>query len=111
MAKKRKIDLSFVRVEADDTDEILKAKAAAALPKVLREAGRYAAEQAWNGLTRTFRNSIIKTDQAERSKFIRETQEEFIRERSLQERELDALEIFAELKKARDAKSASQPPS
>lgn len=91
------VRIGNIPVEASDTDEILLRKANNFLPEAMRKTGEGAAETIWNSL-----GSMVQ--RSEKSKFIREKADEFVRTASHSDRQVVLNQILDQLKADRNAK-------
>lgn len=104
MKKKFEVSIGTVPVEATDTDEDLRRKAHAFLPKALKKMGEQVGEHAWDLLKKGFQQGPLKmtSSPGEKSKFVRGQADQFARKASLAERKDIEDSIFEQLQRQRE---------
>jgi hypothetical protein len=104
---KSTVQLGTISVEASDTDAVLLKKAKKHLPHALECLGERIAQEAWNTLEKSFRNSPVKFDRsrANKSKFISEKTAEFIKKATVTYKNNITKNIFEQLQKQRSMKA------
>ncbi len=93
------VKLGDVSVEKSDSDAVLRTKAEKHLPKALKLFGEKAAQELW----REVEKSGLKFNN-DKTKFIRDTAEEFVKKVTTAEKTKVTEDIFQQLKAERNAK-------
>jgi hypothetical protein len=102
MQKKRKIDVSYIRMEKTDTNQDLMRKVREAFPRILKDVARSVGEQSWGSIVPGAGQNAMRKDWGGRAKGIRDAALEFLRTCTVEEKQRIAERMFDQLKVRRD---------